>query len=683
MLSNGGFEVWAGGSPSSWTREGNGAWQQESVDVVSGLALKVIRSGPSATNATHQPMIEVEAGATLSGRVSARGGPLVSVDFRFFNEAFQPLLPVSGNGTVTSSMFSTVTHEMVVTDPAARYMRFTVRATGTGDLILDEASLDIVSAPPTATPPPTETPTQTATPTETPELTATVAGSHTATPTTSGTSATATATPTPTPTRTPTGTRTPSPTREPTSTKTPVPPKSGAPTAPLPTSTPKLPTGSGTGGFLANGDFELVAEGKPAHWQKFGGEMVSSPEAARGSFAGCLESTTPSTKWLYQIVSVEGGGWYAAGASARMSGPGEASIRISWYESGDGSGTQIEPFESPGTTAPSWTLLSTGPVQAPDEARSARVRLTLQPGVTATACFDDATFFEAPAPSATPVPTGEPGPGTPTPTRTAPSGAAPPGQNSPAQRIANLPNAGAVVAIGPATIRISEIMSDPTQPGRDATYEWVEIVNIGNEPIDLAGWRLADGTSGEVLPAMPMSAGSYIVIAGRNAELPAGVPAIRLPGGEIGNGLGNDGDVVRLLAPDGALVDEVSYGDNVKVFDPAPAPPSAGETLGVRDPAGDPASENWAITLRPTPGEPNLFPPKAVSTVAGARHAQPSESTEASDGDGDTVEVDDDDAGSGAGGWIVLGGLAGLSVGVAGAALGPRARKWWVRFRSR
>ncbi len=41
-------------------------------------------------------------------------------------------------------------------------------------------------------------------------------------------------------------------------------------------------------------------------------------------------------------------------------------------------------------------------------------------------------------------------------------------------------------------------------------------------------------------------------------------------------------------------------------------------------------------------------------------------------------EEDDDDSPAG---WMILGGIAGISVGIAGAAFAPKARKWWDRRR--
>jgi hypothetical protein len=82
---------------------------------------------------------------------------------------------------------------------------------------------------------------------------------------------------------------------------------------------------------------------------------------------------------------------------------------------------------------------------------------------------------------------------------------------------------------------------------------------------------------------------------------------VRVPDGEIGNGLNNGGDVIRLFAPDGSEIDAVSFGDNISVFDPAPAAPPTGRTLGLRFAGSDPDPLNWAVTEHSTPGEANVF----------------------------------------------------------------------------
>ena len=675
-LQNAGFESWNAGAPSGWMLAVGTNVTQDTGAIGAGAR---IGAAPSGT-ALLADALPVSPGTTASGSVEFTGVTATAgVGFRWLNDNFVPLSTPLGPHLAAGPGWATVSADSVVPAGAA-WVQLVLSAKGSGTVTFDNAALVLTAPlPPTATPTPLDSPT--ATPvneTPTAEATETPPSPAGATPTATSTSAPgATSTKTPTPTRTPTGTRTPSPTREPTSTRTPTPrpASSGSQRTPLPTSTPTLSAGSGFGGLVANGDFELVSDGKPAYWEKFGGVMVASGDAARGAYAGCLQSETASTKWLYQIVEVEGGGWYAAGAKGRMVGGGSASIRVSWYESFDGSGSQMDSVESNVTSGGGWATLTTGPIQAPTRRVRHECDSTVQPAGNATACFDDATFFTAEAPPATAQASGttpqsgataaKP-PNTPRPGATSRSTST---SNSPVRGVPGAAAPSRVPIDGSTALRISEVLSDPVEPGRDAAFEWVEIVNVGEGDLDTSGWLLADGNTARALPQTVIPAGGYFVVRGESAQLATAVPAGISAGGEIGNGLGNTGDVLRLTAPGGQVADELSFGDNTDVFDPAPEAPGPGETVGVVDPRSDPASENWATTLRPTPGEPNVFPPPPVAAVAGEFQPAASESGEEPSAE---VEVEEQGGGSSIVPWLVLGAAGGLSLGVGAAKLGPR-----------
>ena len=676
-LQNGDFNTWTDGSLAHWP-DHTGTVTEETVTVVDGSAARI--QSTVTAQLSHQA-VPINAGDQVSAGVMASGDGTTNLSLELvFKDSFSVTISTVGSSqTRPASAFEPV--EVSATAPAsAESVIVRIHLTSSGSAIVDQAYLQVVAAPPTPTPSPTPSPTNT-----------TIGGQASQTATAAAGQATATKTPSPTktqtPTKTPTGTRTPSPTKTSTPVKTPTPIKpKGTPTAPLPTSTPTVAAGSGFGGMLANGDFEIVVDGKPAYWQKFGGTMVASGDSANGTFAGCLESESSSTKWLYQVIPVEPGSWYAGSANARVLGGGSASVRVSWYASADGAGSQLSVDESDAAATGDWVGVTTGAVQAPTNALSARFRLVLQPSGTGSACFDDAVFTSAEAPAAAPSPSPDDAGGAVIPGPTAPSRATstPPKQTgasngaSPAGVLGVLSTASA----GPTTLRISEIMSDPSQTGRDAAFEWVELVNTGSEPVDLAGWQIGDGTSSQTLPSLVVPAGGYVVMTGSSVLLPDGVLALIPPSGQIGNGLGNTGDLLKLVAPNGAVVDEVSYGDNVKVFDPAPPAPGPNETIGLRDTFADPARENWARTSHPTPGEPNEFPPQAISAVAGEKTGVPG-TTPRPDAQGATPEITtaEDSGGSGATGWIILGGIVGVSLGVAGAAFAPKARKLRGRFR--
>ncbi len=219
------------------------------------------------------------------------------------------------------------------------------------------------------------------------------------------------ATPIPCPTTPPSPTPMPtsSPPPSPTPTATPTPPTPPAPPGAKPDEDSSRTTEPRVFPSLVNGGFEDVREDStPYGWRKVGGEMSASRAfQAQGERSAALVSRTASTKWIYQTVRVEGGTFYRLRSAALKndSRVREALLRISWYESADGSGRQIGTADSPALAedSPRFVTLDTGSVQAPVEARSAKVRLLIRPasGAPAAVYFDAVRFGEAEAPTAT------------------------------------------------------------------------------------------------------------------------------------------------------------------------------------------------------------------------------------------------------------------------------------------
>ncbi len=374
------------------------------------------------------------------------------------------------------------------------------------------------------------------------------------------------------------------------------------------------------GGFLSNGNFEDVEDERPVGWSKVGGTMAVSTGSFRGDYAASLASSTSSTKWIYQVVPVDPGAWYGASAQARVEGPGDAFLRLSWYESQDGSGTALSQDDSNATSSGGWAGISSGALQAPPDAHSVRVRLTLAPNGPVTAFFDDALFVEVSEPPPTPTSTVRPD-ATPAASGVTLATATPGGSRvspKPTQSVVPGPDRVGGSAAAPTGVnsglRLSEFLSDPEQPGRDSPFEWVEIVNVSAAPISLAGWRIGDAVASDALPDATVPPNGYVVVGAKSVGLGAAVTVVRLADGEIGSGLNNSGDTIRLIAPDGSEADAISFGDDDSVFDPPPPEPPAGKTVGIRSLAGDPDGANWGLTQRPTPGEPNVFPPVAEPT---------------------------------------------------------------------
>jgi len=157
-----------------------------------------------------------------------------------------------------------------------------------------------------------------------------------------------------------------------------------------------------------NGGFEEAdGEGKPLAWRKWGGVLSRSSAAAwEGQFSAAFTSRTTSTKWAFQTVAVQAGKAYVLSGYALKNDANVAAayLRLSWYASSDGSGTAIDIVDS--TTrltddSPDFRFLTSGPVAAPAEAASAKVRLMLDPlsETEGTVYFDAISFGETTMPA--------------------------------------------------------------------------------------------------------------------------------------------------------------------------------------------------------------------------------------------------------------------------------------------
>lgn len=130
---------------------------------------------------------------------------------------------------------------------------------------------------------------------------------------------------------------------------------------------------------------------------------------------------------------------------------------------------------------------------------------------------------------------------------------------------------------------INEVLpNEPIPPGQtvsDTHYEFIEVYNAGTSTADLSGWSLSDSASVRHVfaPGTTVAPGRAYVVFGGVRGFPAGTPAT-VAASSGGLGLNNDSDVVRLLAPDGSNVDEMSYGstlDNISFNRSPDATPGA------------------------------------------------------------------------------------------------------------
>jgi hypothetical protein len=138
-------------------------------------------------------------------------------------------------------------------------------------------------------------------------------------------------------------------------------------------------------------------------------------------------------------------------------------------------------------------------------------------------------------------------------------------------------------------VRLNEILPVPAQDGIiDEFDEWVELYNAGSSAVDLGGWFLDDGEGDSDPYRMPegtvFPSGAFILFHGRTT----------------GVVLDDAGDAVRLLDPDGAVVEAVAFGQL------APNASYSRDEVNV-----------WHTDWPPSPGAPNQPPTLTSETESG------------------------------------------------------------------
>jgi Lamin Tail Domain len=384
---------------------------------------------------------------------------------------------------------------------------------------------------------------------------------------------TPTDTPTNTPTNTPTATNTATPTNTPTATNTTAPTNTPTDT---PTATP-YPSSIRLNEFLASPSsgrewIELynssAIDASLAGWKLDDGSGGSAPHtlpvtetiAADGYLIIYLSSAMLNNSGdTVQLLRPDG---TIADETIYSSSVPDVSRNYapdgSWYDGPPSPGGPNLPAPSPTATVTAIPTKTATPTKTPSPTRT--------PSPTKTA-----TPTRTPSPTKTATPTRTPSPTkTMTPTRT-PSPA--PGS------VATAAN-----TTYPSGIILNEFLANPK-----SRYdgEWVELYNGGSASGDLAGWKLDDGEGGGSPHTLPD--GTTIV--------PGDYLVVYLPSALLNNG----GDTLRLIRPDGVVVDSTSYTS------------STPDVSRSRSPDGV-----WYDSDEPTPGEPNLPPSALVVPTEGS-----------------------------------------------------------------
>ena len=147
-------------------------------------------------------------------------------------------------------------------------------------------------------------------------------------------------------------------------------------------------------------------------------------------------------------------------------------------------------------------------------------------------------------------------------------------------------------------LRITEIMyHDPN----GSNFDFIELQNIGDEPLDLNGVRFIDGIEFTFPDLPPLGSGDYVVVV---SHLPSFVSrygaGINVAGEYIDNlSNGGEGIILQLPWPYEAAIMRFEYDDSWY-----PSADGLGDSLVIRDPYAHPATwdkaESWQAAL-PSP----------------------------------------------------------------------------------
>ena len=107
-------------------------------------------------------------------------------------------------------------------------------------------------------------------------------------------------------------------------------------------------------------------------------------------------------------------------------------------------------------------------------------------------------------------------------------------------------------------VRLSEIMYHP--PTQRSNEEFIELANIDDHPIQLAGWRLDRGVQFE-FPSHILQPGEYVVISADPDAFLQAYPNASIPLGPWKGKLGNSGELIRLKDVRDNTVDKVQFAD--------------------------------------------------------------------------------------------------------------------------
>jgi hypothetical protein len=170
-------------------------------------------------------------------------------------------------------------------------------------------------------------------------------------------------------------------------------------------------------------------------------------------------------------------------------------------------------------------------------------------------------------------------------------------------------------------LRPTEIMYHPMDP---TTVEFIELTNVGDVAVDLAGGRFIEGIQYTFGPTL-LQPGAHIVIAGqRQAFLDFyGMLGGRLADGSFEGRLADEGERITFVDADGNVVFSLDYDDSGKWPDQADGKGSSLQAVSARGDASDPAHWVASSEIHGSPGQRGRQNPIGVVINEVLTHTDP------------------------------------------------------------
>ena len=205
----------------------------------------------------------------------------------------------------------------------------------------------------------------------------------------------------------------------------------------------------------------------------------------------------------------------------------------------------------------------------------------------------------------------------------------------------------------PPSVTITEIMYDPSSPERAGESEWIELMNTGSTPVDLAGWTIDDEDASDwgVLSGT-LDPGDIAVIINGDAGTardfhqawsldPTTEPQfmiIPVAWGSLDNQPSSTNEILRLIDADGTVACTVNYqrggewpdprrtGQSIHLTSLEPGTGSSGANWALTTPTskGARAAQAAGVFTRPDIGSPGIVPAAPPPQPAPVPRDQPS-----------------------------------------------------------